>query len=1482
MHCRARHHLCGLWRGAVFLFAAFAAIAAPDGEWRLPALGVDIPSPAVLAGTCSENLQAVTFSVTANIDSGSHALTAPCIGGIWRLERQAFPLGDDEALRFEMTHGDRTENHAALSAMWPAGSGSARLGVDAPAVIHAGNQREYTLAGSCSEAGGFISLTLLDSGGHPLALPETAQPPCLGQRWGVVLPDLSALNDGLVQIVLTHRGKAADAASLRLSAMKTTVWPAVSIDPWLFVNAGNQSAFPLSGTCSEAKQTVLLRVNDSNQVSVYGAALCSGTHWSLPGLDLSRLGGGELHFFATHGQDATLLRTARQSGFKETAAGISTPLTAGVAEPVANPGAAPARQQWLARQTQAISFPRLPNKRLGDAPWVVSATASSALPVSFSSLTPLVCSSSGHQGSTIHLLLAGNCTVQARQEGNDQFAAAVAVEQSFTVAIPAQGDATGGQPALAAGGSHSLVIKADGSVWAWGANERGQLGDGGAGGGVSRSTPVWVGDLGANGIGAGNAHSHALSGGVIRSWGANDYGQLGDGTTTDRSTPVLLAGALPASTNFTAIAVGGDHTLALAGGEVWAWGANGDGQTGQATGTAYNATPARIAGLTGVTAVAAGAHHALALKSDGTVWAWGRNAQGQLGNGTVAGSSTPVQVADLTGVTAIAAGGEHSLALKGDGSVWAWGGDWAGQLGNGASVTANQNKPVAVSGFAAGETIAAVKAGQAWSLALTTSGKVYVWGDNAAGQMGSQYVQKRQAPVLFSGLDDGSVLALAAGENHALALKRDGSIAVWGDNSRGQLGDGSWPFRPEAVNAGVGAALFAAGAQHVLASGINKSASHAWGSNWKRQINDSEEAMYRANANEVTSSTFTASSAVAAGHAHSVNTSDAISTGYGDNSSGQKGEALANGYTQLAAGAWHSLAIDANQKLWAWGSNDAGQLGSVGGSVSIPRAVDTSAMSGAISRVAAGAAHSVALDGDGRLWLWGSNLFGQLGDGAAGNSSAPRLLSGAFPATGSGRKIAAGRYHNVALIDGKVWTWGRNSAGQLGSGTRSDSATPRQVLGDAATVITKIAAGAQHTLALDSAGGVWVWGSNRYGQLGNATTIDVLAPTKIATTGVEIAAGADYSLVLPGEGKNLLVFGDGRDGQLGFSETAAAIRPGLSVALINPASASSPALTLLPLSGALVQPGSFSGTSSLPGTIYWVFLRSKIEKAPNPDQIKSGVDGTDSADFTAGAGNKAVDKGVFSITPPTLLAGAAYRLFVCLVKTGEGVCAGNAASVDFSTAASGSDGASYALNVSVAGTNGAGFVVSDTESRDGTALYCATGVCTKNYLAGQRVTVQAVSNSAATFAGWSGTGCSGVLPTCTVSAAANVTATFNRTDTGGVAQFSSGAYSVREGGVTTITLARSGDIGQAAAVNVGVSGGTALPAHYTLSATSVGFAAGQAMATLTIAANAGSNGKTVQLSLSPGSGSPTIGVTGSVTVSFRKPGGVPWQLLLLD
>ncbi|MEZ5351925.1 MAG: BACON domain-containing carbohydrate-binding protein [Bryobacteraceae bacterium] len=340
-------------------------------------------------------------------------------------------------------------------------------------------------------------------------------------------------------------------------------------------------------------------------------------------------------------------------------------------------------------------------------------------------------------------------------------------------------------PRLAAGGSHSLSVRSDGTVWAWGGNANGQLGDGSL---VTRFRPVQaLGPVGVTGVSAGELHSLAVAGdGQVWSWGGNASGQLGTGGTADRSKPAAISGL----TSVVAVAAGGSHSLALrSDGTVWAWGFNGQGQIGNGT-LATQFTPVQIASLSGVVAIAAGQSHSLAVRSDGSVWAWGANTTGQLADANAAQRTTPQAVAGFTGAVCAAGGGGHTLALKADGTVWAWGSNLFGQLGDGTGL--DQTAPVRSGTLI---DVAGISSGNTHNLVWKTDGTVWGFGFNASGQLGDGTLEAIRLLPVRTGLNTSftGAASVAAGFIHGLAAKPDESIWAWGVNLAGQFGSGLTP-----------------------------------------------------------------------------------------------------------------------------------------------------------------------------------------------------------------------------------------------------------------------------------------------------------------------------------------------------------------------------------------------------------------------------------------------------------------------------------------------------------------------------------------------------------------------------------------------------------------------------------------------------------------------------------------------------------------
>ena len=338
----------------------------------------------------------------------------------------------------------------------------------------------------------------------------------------------------------------------------------------------------------------------------------------------------------------------------------------------------------------------------------------------------------------------------------------------FVTAKVANGAHGGAIAAISVGATHSMVLKTNGSLWAWGNNENGQLGDG----------DDW------DAISAGRSHTVALKNdGSLWAWGHNLNGQLGDGSTTDRTSPVQIGN----DNDWVAISAGYYHTVALKNdGSLWAWGGNGYGQMGFGPSTGSNA-PIRVDSGNDWKAISAGGGHTVALKNDGSFWAWGWNGNGQLGDDSNKNRDNPVQIGNDNNWVAISAGYYHTVALKNDGSLWAWGNNEKGQLGVGrtADDPGKRNIPLRIGADA---NWAAISTFGSHSMAIRQDGSLWAWGWNEHGQLGDSTTLDRNAPVRIGENNDWS--EIAAGIDHSLALKTDGSLWAWGNNENGQLGDG--------------------------------------------------------------------------------------------------------------------------------------------------------------------------------------------------------------------------------------------------------------------------------------------------------------------------------------------------------------------------------------------------------------------------------------------------------------------------------------------------------------------------------------------------------------------------------------------------------------------------------------------------------------------------------------------------------------------
>ena len=723
------------------------------------------------------------------------------------------------------------------------------------------------------------------------------------------------------------------------------------------------------------------------------------------------------------------------------------------------------------------------------------------------------------------------------------------------------------------------IIK--GKVYCWGYNDYGELGNNST---KYSLVPVAVDTTGVlkgktiTAISTGYYHSLALaSDGTVYSWGENNNGALGNNSTDDSAVPVAvdMTGVLKGKT-ITAISASAGYSLVLTSdGMVYSWGYNGYGQLGNGS-TTESYLPVAV-DTTGVlkgktiTAISTSDENSLALASDGTVYSWGNNDYGGLGNNSTNESNVPAAVAtagtpmDGKTIIAISAGGCHSLALASDGTVYSWGENNDGALGNNSTKYSLVPVAVDMTGALKGKTITAISASDNFgsttkvghNLALASDGTFYWWGYDDGNNL-DRNATGSLVPVAFTTagtpMAGKNIIEVAVGYIHSLVLASDGTVYSWGYNDYGELGNNSLinshvPVQVDANfvnlpkvslcgNSLTNLSIDVSGNDQKLTGltppckigpanlSITNDVGLTYSSNDLYSYTDSLALTFTTTL-PGTSSTSGGDTVTITGTGLDIYDKVTIGNKLATNVAANNDETALVIKTPSNNPGSYDIAIDASDGQKVVKSNailymDAGSVaqpvitgispaeGPEAGSQQVKISGQNLDLASSFNAISGGIMTTCAITKQ-KVYCWGANYYGELGNNSTTNSSVPVAVTTAgTPMAGKTiTAISTGYYHSLALAsDGTVYSWGYNSDGELGNNSTTNSSVPVVVTTAgtpmAGKTITAISAGMYYNLALASDGTVYGWGYDGQGQLGNNPTdpnADSLVPVAVDMTG---------------------------------------------------------------------------------------------------------------------------------------------------------------------------------------------------------------------------------------------------------------------------------------------------------------------------------------------------------------------------------------------
>ena len=683
---------------------------------------------------------------------------------------------------------------------------------------------------------------------------------------------------------------------------------------------------------------------------------------------------------------------------------------------------------------------------------------------------------------------------------------------------------------------HACGISSDGELYCWGSERDGKIGNGNNSSNniytpqrISISNTWERVELGKN-------HSCGINSGELYCWGKDDYGQVGNGggSTVD----VNVAEKIGSSNTWSALSLSEFHTCGIDNGELYCWGADFYGQVGNGSGSTSNIeAPQKIGSSNSWSDITVGEAFSCGIDA-GELYCWGSDSSGEVGNGSGSTSNieSPQKIGSSNTWSSVGAGNSHACGIN-NGELYCWGSDSIGQIGNGSVSTAKVEAPQRIGNS---NKWSAVAGGELHTCGINNN-ELYCWGYNEHGQVGNGSLIDFEIPQKIS--NSSSWILIEAGGYQSCAIKNN-DLYCWGKNNNGQLANSNYKAIEIPLRIGTSNNWEVISSSQYHNCATNGGKAFCWGSGYSESLGNGSISNIRSIPQLINNSNKW--SAVSAGYNHSCGINSGALYCWGDDVFGQVGNGSASTvdidspqqvgvsyeWSQISMGYYYSCGIKSGE-LYCWGGDNYGQVGNGSGSTSNIESPQKIGVFINWSHISTGRYHTCGIN-SGELYCWGRDDFGQVGNGSGSTSNieSPQKIG----SSNTWSEVSIGLFHTCGINDGELYCWGRDAYGEVGNGSGSTSniEIPQKI--GSSNNWSHISVGSYHSCGIND-GELYCWGSDSNGQLGNGSlsTTDIESPQKIGSSNnwKYISAGTSHTCGL--QESKLFCFGSNSYGQSGFN-----------------------------------------------------------------------------------------------------------------------------------------------------------------------------------------------------------------------------------------------------------------------------------------------------------------------------------------------------------